>query len=395
MSASYFQTANNLKQEGKLEEAIAGYRQAIERNPNFYSYHHNLAEALVKLGRFDEAANSYRHAIHTNPNSAWSYHNLAEVLKKLGQLNEAISLYCRAIELNPKFYGFYNNFGETLYQLAIDLNSNFLPESLQLHSRLAEIIFQPEQMEDFATELYSINDEIFLQVTSELKNKDFIEEVYRAYLKREPDEEGKNHYLSHLSNDIKRAEMVTGFRQSHEFISKLVLSITSIYIEKAVAMYRRSLELNSNSHKSYQNLGKALIQWGKLLEQGGQLDRASEMYEQAIAASHNLAEAHYNQGKLLADQGQIDGAIENFNKAIAIKSDWAAPYLDLGEVLKHNRLDRAIACWQKAIPYINSEVTKIELQFKIGNLLVEQGQVDEALAWLEKAMGLTNFYPKV
>jgi len=400
MSISHFHAANKLKQDGKLEEAITCYRQAIERNPNFYSYHHNLAEALVKLGRFDEAAHSYRHAIHTNPNSAWSYHNLAEVLKKLGQLNEAISLYCRAIELNPNFYGFYQNLGETIAQLTIDLNSielnpKFSAESLLLHSRLAEILVKPEQLHNYPTELYSLNDEIFLQATDHLSNENFIAEIYGVYLKREPDEGGKNHYLSHLSNDMKRADMVAGFRESQEFLSKLVLSITSVYIQKSVEMYRRAVELNSNSHKSYQNLGKALIQWGKILEQGGQLEQASEIYQQAIAASHNLAEAHYNQGQLLAQQGKMDMAIENFKKAIAIKPDWVDPYLNLGDVLKHNRLDQAIAWWRQAIPYMNSEVTRIELEFKIGNLLVEQGQLDEALACLEKAMGLTNFYPTV
>ncbi|NER07625.1 MAG: tetratricopeptide repeat protein, partial [Okeania sp. SIO3C4] len=40
MNINKYQEAKKLKQEGKLEEAITAYQQAIEINPNFYSYHH-------------------------------------------------------------------------------------------------------------------------------------------------------------------------------------------------------------------------------------------------------------------------------------------------------------------------------------------------------------------
>ncbi len=65
---------NQLKREGKLEEAIAAYQRAIDSNPTFAWSHHNLGEVLAKLGRFDEAANAYRRAIELNRNLAWAHY---------------------------------------------------------------------------------------------------------------------------------------------------------------------------------------------------------------------------------------------------------------------------------------------------------------------------------
>ncbi|MEG4066845.1 tetratricopeptide repeat protein [Microcoleus sp. Pol11C2] len=100
MINTYFQTANQLKQKGKLLEAIAYYYQAIEANPNFYCSHHNLGEALTKLGRFEEAISSFQQAIDINPDGPCSYYYMAQVLLQTGQSEPANLAYYRAIELN-------------------------------------------------------------------------------------------------------------------------------------------------------------------------------------------------------------------------------------------------------------------------------------------------------
>ena len=101
MTNTYFKTANQLKQKGKLLEAIAYYYQAIEAKPNFYCSHHNLGEALTKLGRFEEAISSFQQAIDINPDGAGSYFYMAQVLLQTGQIEPANLAYYRAIELNP------------------------------------------------------------------------------------------------------------------------------------------------------------------------------------------------------------------------------------------------------------------------------------------------------
>jgi tetratricopeptide (TPR) repeat protein len=100
MTTNYFQTANELKQKGQFSEALAYYYQAIEQNPKFYLYHHNLGETLVKLGRVEEAIASFQQAIDISPNGS-SYYSMAKSYTQLGKTDQGNLAYYRAIELNP------------------------------------------------------------------------------------------------------------------------------------------------------------------------------------------------------------------------------------------------------------------------------------------------------
>jgi len=506
MTKTYFQEANNLKQAGKLDEAIEYYHRSTLENPNFYLSYQNQGDTFAKLGRWDEAVESYRSAINLNPNSAWSHHDLGHCFAKTSRWSESISAYLRTIEISPKFYLFYNKLGEIFEQIAANIkpeslgnynwqeilpkshqdanqdhsalieqyniedeqflkatsyldNHNFLEEVYQVYLKRTsdaegenyyislliqgmkrqEILMAVRHSDEFKSKLvsalrginlYYLSDELFLQSTEPLKESPFVEEVYRTYLKREADHVGKNNYLDSLANGMSRPEIVAIFRKSAEFTYQLTMSISAICLQESISAYRRANKLNPNSCKPKNNLGIALTGLGKIQAQTGQVDRAIQSYREAVATSQNLAEVYYNQGNALLQQGKRDEAIEYFKKAIYAKPNWIHPYLSLGEVLKvdspdeciywwnkvipyiqeentkidlqtkigtmlveKGKINEAIAIWQETIPYINSESNRIDMQFSIGNLLVKQGKLDEALEVIENAMGLTDFIP--
>ncbi|MCC3411325.1 MULTISPECIES: tetratricopeptide repeat protein [unclassified Microcoleus] len=101
MTINYFQTANQLKQQGKFLEAIDFYQMAIKQNPSFHWCYHNLGETFTKLSRYDEAIKCFQAAIEINPKASTSYYNLAELLYKIENLNEANIAYYNAIKINP------------------------------------------------------------------------------------------------------------------------------------------------------------------------------------------------------------------------------------------------------------------------------------------------------
>src|SRR5262249_39681869 len=55
---------------GRLDEAIANYRQALQIQPNDSATHDNLATALVRKGLVAEAMNEYQIALQLDPRSA-------------------------------------------------------------------------------------------------------------------------------------------------------------------------------------------------------------------------------------------------------------------------------------------------------------------------------------
>jgi hypothetical protein len=66
-----------LKDQGKLDEAVACYRRAVELKPDFAEVHNNLGEALKGQGKLDGAMACYRRALELKPDFAEAHWNLA------------------------------------------------------------------------------------------------------------------------------------------------------------------------------------------------------------------------------------------------------------------------------------------------------------------------------
>lgn len=74
---------------GKIEQAVKEYNEAIRANPNLAAAHNNLGSAHFAAARFEEAAASFRRAIALDPNYGQAHFNLALANIKLGHEREA------------------------------------------------------------------------------------------------------------------------------------------------------------------------------------------------------------------------------------------------------------------------------------------------------------------
>ena len=137
---------NALAKNGKLDEAAAQYRKAIELLPNYSSAYYNLGVTEGRRGRLYEAITQYRKALRANPNLATAHNNLADALLTIGRTDEAIEHAGAAIQLvpdNPKYHFTLGNIwliGERFngaveeYQNSLDAGSQTPAEC---HIRLA------------------------------------------------------------------------------------------------------------------------------------------------------------------------------------------------------------------------------------------------------------------
>ena len=89
------------QREGKLEEAIEFYREALAVEPHLPLVHYNLGIALHHQGDLPGASTHYRQAIALNPNDIQAIYNLAVVLQQQGLLEAAINNYQEVINLSP------------------------------------------------------------------------------------------------------------------------------------------------------------------------------------------------------------------------------------------------------------------------------------------------------
>jgi tetratricopeptide (TPR) repeat protein len=107
---------NALRGKGRLDEAIAEYREALRLNKDYPMAHNNLGAALGAKGRHDEAIAEYREAIRLDPSYAKAHHNLGGHLGKLGRGEEGIAETRKALRLNKDFPEAHYNLGNYLAQ---------------------------------------------------------------------------------------------------------------------------------------------------------------------------------------------------------------------------------------------------------------------------------------
>ncbi len=103
-----------LKERGRLDDAIASYREALRIQPDHAGAHYRMGNALYEQGRLDAAAASYREALRIEPGFAEGHNNLGNALKERGLLDDAIASYREALAVKPEYAVAHNNLGNAL-----------------------------------------------------------------------------------------------------------------------------------------------------------------------------------------------------------------------------------------------------------------------------------------
>lgn len=116
------------------------------------------------------------------------------------------------------------------------------------------------------------------------------------------------------------------------------------------------------------------------------------LYRTTIASNPNCWMCHNNLGVLLAEAGQLQAATEQFQQDLRIKPDHAEAYYNLGIILAgYGKLDQAIAQYRQALR-IDPRYT--EAHNNLGTALVGLGQLDEAIAHYRQALRIDPHHAK-
>lgn len=190
------------------------------------------------------------------------------------------------------------------------------------------------------------------------------------------------------------------------------------HVAEAVALLRRSLDLDPRAIHARRNLAA-------LLRQAGHLEEALSHYQHIWSVSPDetsrvdLAHACNEVGNLLDDRGDLEGAEAALRQALALCPDLAVAWSNLGDTLRrrgrlgeslaahrqalerapgvaeiHSNMGHALfqaagpgpetmACFQRAIA-LNPRTLKAWLG--LGNVLQENGQVEEAVRAYRQAL---------
>lgn len=133
--------------QGKNDEAIDAYKQAIEIAPEQIFVWNNLGNLCLKIMRNDEAMLAFQKALKHNPKDSVAWNGLGTVYNRIGYIEDSIAAYRTAIEHSPALAAAWAGLGDSYriagrdqdaiiaFQKAIDLNKNLIAP----WSSLAEI----------------------------------------------------------------------------------------------------------------------------------------------------------------------------------------------------------------------------------------------------------------
>ncbi len=104
----------SLAGQGKAEEAIAHYREALRLKPGSANFHNNWGIVLAGQGKAEEAIAHYREAARLKPDLASVQNNWGLALAGQGKAEEAIAHYRESLRLKPDLAEVHNNWGRVL-----------------------------------------------------------------------------------------------------------------------------------------------------------------------------------------------------------------------------------------------------------------------------------------
>jgi predicted O-linked N-acetylglucosamine transferase (SPINDLY family) len=330
-----------LAQQGRLDEAIADFRRAVQIDPDNAVAHGNLGLALILQGRLDEAIANCRRCVELKPDVAEGYSNLGRAWMAQGRIEEALACFRRALELRPGFAEAHNRLG-----LALQAQGNWQPAAASYRQALQANPAFPEA---------------HLNLGNALKEGGHLEEAvacYRRALQLKPD------YVEAYCN--------------------LVVALSAQGLsQEAIACGRRAIELRPDYAQAHNGLGN-------VLQEQGRPDEAIACYRRALQLKPDLAVAHNNLGNALKATGDRDEAIACYRKALDLQPDYAEAYNNLATALhSQGQPAEAAACCRRALEL---KPNLVQALLNLGVALQSQGLPTEAVDCCRRALELKPDY---
>ncbi|HWX21604.1 MAG TPA: tetratricopeptide repeat protein [Candidatus Binatia bacterium] len=130
---AHFYLASAFDGEGRLDEAIAEFKEALLLQPNADMYN-SFGLFLTRRGRLDEAIIQFQQALRLRPDRPGPHNNLARALFKKRRLDEAIVQFQDALALKPDAADIHDSLGVALcWKGRLDEGIHEFEEALKLN----------------------------------------------------------------------------------------------------------------------------------------------------------------------------------------------------------------------------------------------------------------------
>lgn len=324
-----------LAAEGKIEESMAAFRQAVATDPDYADAYYNLGVLLRGLGRIDEAIESYQRAISSQPDYIEGYYNLGNAFAQQLRLDEALASYRSALSINPLHFNAMNNMANIQLTLGHQGEAKRTSQMVLAH--------QPDNL--------SANNTLGTILMAEGKQSEAIE-VFNLVLAQHPELYEVLNNKGQALKGLGRLEEALGcfnsaiaqqapLPEAHNNKGSLLMELERD--DEAVECFNAALAFSPGN-------GKILCNKGMALQKIERYEEALTSFISAIENHPEYAEAHSNLGLLLMDQGKTREAAQSFERALEINPHYAEAQNNMGLLLiSEGHLPEAIQIIEQAI----------------------------------------------
>ncbi len=329
-----FDLGNDLMAEQRSEEAIVYYRGSVERHPDFFEAHYNLAVALMQQQNWTEAQAALQRSIELEPNHAPAYYALGQIAQQQEDWQHVLNCFSEAVKRDPNYRLAWSALGEAClklqewdgaieaYQQAIQLGA----DSAWTYHNLGYALFKQQQFDSAIT---------WLQRAIEVNPQPWF-------------------YLHWAEIEIQRQDWRT-----------------------ATEVLLTAVQLQPDLDALYSPLGRSLRHW---LKQDG--DRTDVIVESLLQPESRQVEFYCAIAQSLIAYQQYEGAALFYRLAVAQDAS-LEPQLQQVQ-MQQNYLNHKIADLYWTIdqfPQADDGYTRL------AHLLADQGEMEAAIALHRKALG--------
>ena len=321
------------------QKAQQAFLDAIRIKPDYVEARLGLVDIALKYNQRDETAlQNIDKVLELKPNYPPAYFRVAQIYSGIHDKNSAKAAYLKAIQYNPQYT-------KARYNLAL----LYLDEK-----RWGDARVQFEWIRE-----------------REPNNAIVHFQLGRAAY-------GEKNYATALT------EYQTAVELKHGQYEKALLNIGIVYkaqdqFDKAIATYKKILDLNPQYPEAWYNLGLAYMKIDNF-------PQAEQSLLEAASRDKKFAQAWYNLGVLYTKQDENDKAIEAYGKALQIKPGYQKAQLNLAvRYAKVHQYDKAVTLY---LAVLDKDPNYASAWLNIGIAYINQNRHDDAQEVLTKALEL-------
>ena len=368
---SHYNLAAMLMARGAPDEAVQQFEQALRLRPQDATANNALGAALMAVGRFAEAVPHFLASIKARPDNFDAQYNFANALASQGKFSQAVEHYREAIRLRPDDANAETNLGSALAEtgnsseaklhfqraLQIDPNHKLARENLQQIGSEVSATADPQQVEASQPKRTVSPETAFAEARRLAQQGKFDEAIgqLEALAAIQPGAKGLAH------------ELGVAYYKKGDYL-------------KAVASLRKALEENPGDSEAIQLMGLSYYLAGRPAEAIAPLEKVQTWYPSANVDASYILGICYMQTK------DYPNSRKAFAKMFAVPPDSAASYLFTARMMLRFDFDVVAEEYAKKAIELDS---KLPLAHSLlGEIYLFKSRIPEATAQFQKELEL-------